>query len=761
MARPFRFTFILVLAALATGLSAVGGWRFARASAPVNGPIVLISIDTLRSDHLPAYGYRKVSTPAIDALAADGTVFERAYSHAPQTLPAHASILSGRLPFETGVRDNVGFVVKPGERLLPQMLRDRGFATAAVVSSFVLRRETGIDQGFELFDGALPPAGDGTSTGPVRRDGGESEAIAERWLDGQRTPRVFLFLHLYEPHAPYAPPPRYAEYAPYDGEIAYADEIVGRLIHYLKSHQLYDRSTIVLLSDHGEGLGDHGEQQHGLLLYDEAIHVPLIIKQAGGAGAGRRIADLVQHVDVAPTILDLAKAPIPGNLRGRSLKLLLDGTRQPRNESVYSEALYGRYHFGWSALTAVTGDRYQYITEVDSRQSSVDSRQSTVVSRQSSVDSPPREELYDLQRDPKEKVDVGQDHAEARLAAREALGRIAAGPTVPREVSDEERQRLEALGYVGEHVESTAESTEAAAIDRQDQLDVLEAYRKAGELVTNDRLAPAIDILQRLAHDYPSMADVWRRLGDLLMAAGRLDQAARAYERSAGLTPGDTSALLAAAAAFSRLGRLDEAQHHADAALTVAGDRPGRSRATAEAMLARIAVARNDFDAARDRAAEGQRADPSAPLVAYVDGLIASHQGQYDDALEHFQSVKTGTRGRPVPLGEFHFNVADTLAHLERWTEAIAEFHAEIAASPRNLRARAGLARAHAAAARPDDAERTLADLIRVARTPEGYALAAHTWTTIGQPRRAAALRSEAPRLFRGDPTLKLFALAR
>ena len=140
MSRPLRFTFILALAALGTGLAAVSGWRYARASAPLSGPIVIISIDTLRADHLPVYGYKKVRTPAIDALAADGVVFERAYSHAPQTLPAHTALLSGRLPFETGVRDNVGFAVKPAERLLPQMLRDRGYATAGIVSSFVLRK---------------------------------------------------------------------------------------------------------------------------------------------------------------------------------------------------------------------------------------------------------------------------------------------------------------------------------------------------------------------------------------------------------------------------------------------------------------------------------------------------------------------------------------------------------------------------------------------------------------------------------------------
>ena len=213
----------------------MGAWRHARGSARVNGPIILISIDTLRADHLPVYGYRKVKTPAIDTLAADGTVFERAYSHAPQTLPSHASILSGRLPFETGVRDNLGFTVKRSERLLPQMLRERGYKTGGVVSAYVLRRETGIDQGFDFFDDQKPPSSPEITLGELQRDGGDSEQIAERWLDRQPSPRIFLFLHLYEPHKPYTPPAGFAEMRPlHDGEIAYSDEIVGRLIGYRK-----------------------------------------------------------------------------------------------------------------------------------------------------------------------------------------------------------------------------------------------------------------------------------------------------------------------------------------------------------------------------------------------------------------------------------------------------------------------------------------------------------------------------------------------
>ena len=234
---------------------------------------------------------------------------------------------------------------------------------------------------FDFFDGDLSSTSAELPTSQVRRDGAESEAIAERWLEQQRSPRVFLFLHLYEPHAPYTPPVQYAEYEPYDGEIAYADAIVGRLIRFLKSHQLYDRSTIVLVSDHGEGLGDHGEQEHGLFLYDEAIHVPLIVKQAAGAGSGLRIRDVVQHIDIVPTILDFAKAPISGNLRGRSLTGILDGTRSLPKQAVYSESLYARYRFGWSDLTAITGAEYRYIHS-------------------------PHDELFEIEHDPYERRNV-------------------------------------------------------------------------------------------------------------------------------------------------------------------------------------------------------------------------------------------------------------------------------------------------------------------------------------------------------------------
>ena len=305
MKRPFMI--LAVAAILALGAWAVLRGRWGAAPSAADGPIILISIDTLRADHLPAYGYTHVRTPNIDALASEAAVFEQAYTHSPQTLPAHTSILSGQLPFDHGVRDNIGFTVKPGQWFIQRALHERGWPTGGFVSAYVLRSATGINQGFDTFDSDLPPASPELSIGQVQRDGSQTLAAAEKWLGARDAKPFFLFLHFYEPHKPYAPPARFAPYGPYDGEIAYADELVGRLFDRLRAAKLYDRATIVLLADHGEGLGDHGEQEHGMFLYRETTHVPLMVKLPGRHPA-RRVAAPVQHIDLVPTILDLVGA---------------------------------------------------------------------------------------------------------------------------------------------------------------------------------------------------------------------------------------------------------------------------------------------------------------------------------------------------------------------------------------------------------------------------------------------------------------------
>jgi tetratricopeptide (TPR) repeat protein len=723
--RSLRFIFILVFAALGTGLAALGGWRYARASAPVSGPIILISVDTLRADHLPAYGYKNVKTPAIDALAADGAIFERAYSHAPQTLPAHAALLSGQLPFETGVRDNVGFAVKTGERLLPQMLRERGFTTGGIVSAFVLRKETGIGQGFDFFDGEMPATSPELSIGQVQRDGGESEKIAEHWLDTIGTTRAFLFLHLYEPHKPYTPPERFAQYAPYDGEIAYADEIIGRLVKYLKSHQLYDRSTIILLSDHGEGLGDHGEQEHGLFVYDEAIHVPLIIKQESNTGGGRRIPDLVQHIDIVPTVLDLVKAPGVGSLRGRSLKPVLEGTGKLTPPSIYSEALYARYHFGWSELTALTDERYRYIKA-------------------------PREELYDLNRDPHEKTNIAEERPQPRQALRGALDRVTAAATItaPADVPAEARERLQALGYVGAQTDVSTRPGDTLA-DPKDKRDILERYRAAVDFAGQRKWPQAIALLQQILHEDPEMADVWSQLAVFATRFDRYDLSVDAYKHYIALKPQEPTAYIGAAAGLLKLRKFDEARDHASLAVDVAADTDHRSKATAHEMLARIALTRHEPDTAREEARLAHEEDAALPLPSYVDARILYDQGKYEDALPGFLEAIAAVKKPGAPqIADLHYYAGDTLARLERYPEAETQFIEELKAYPQNIRARGGLAMLYQASGKSDEAATMIGDMMRITPTPDSYALAARLYAMFGDRKQAEAVKADARRTF-------------
>ncbi|MFL6244548.1 MAG: sulfatase, partial [Thermoanaerobaculia bacterium] len=268
-------------------------FAFACHRAPARPPVILISIDTLRSDHLPAYGYRAIATPAIDRLAADGIVYEHAFSHVPLTLPSHTSIFTGLLPAHHGVRDNAGFRLDAKTPTIASMLRAHGYATGGVVSAYVLRATTNASLGFDTYDDAIPFI-EGAPTGNLARPGRDSIAIARQWIAAKSAQPFFAFVHLFEPHAPYEPT--------YDAEITTSDALVGELLDSLRASGIYDDALIILLSDHGEGLNEHGEKEHGVLLYREALQVPLIVKLPGNERRGTRVAEAVQLVDVLPTI---------------------------------------------------------------------------------------------------------------------------------------------------------------------------------------------------------------------------------------------------------------------------------------------------------------------------------------------------------------------------------------------------------------------------------------------------------------------------
>lgn len=665
MSRPLRYTFILTLFAGGTILAALSGWRYARASAPVNGPILLLSIDALRADHLPAYGYRAGNTPAIDALANDGVVFERAFSHVPQTLPAHASILTGRLPFEHGVRDSSGFALNASERSLPEMLADRGYATAGITSSFLLRKSTGIDQGFGLFDsvesGSAP-------TAPLVRDGADAERVAERWFDSNGTTRAFLFLHIAEPAVDAAA----SDAVPltYDARITKADDVVGRLVRYLKSHQLYDQSTIVLVADHGQGLGAHGEQGHGLLLNDDVLHVPLIIKPAAGSDVAVRVKTPVQHIDIVPTVLDLAKAPVPGNLRGRSLAPLFAGGARSEERLLYAESLFGHYHFGWQSLTSVSDGRYRLVSGSPAQ-------------------------LFDAE---SPDTDVASSHADVVSHLQRALDELTAKDALPpmASLSDGDRLRLERLGYVGAAgVQSDTDTPGDPA--------VVEAYRHAIALFAADRHAEAIAAFRALADMAPMSTDIWNHLALTAARAERYDTAADAYRRIVQLAPDDAEGYLALSNALLRLRKYDEAKAQAEKVIAGPLGTP-LSVATAHELVARVALARRNVEAARAAARLAETSDPTRPVVGYVEGRIAFDQRRFVDALEAFEPAMAEVEDSPRPLADLELYTAEALLRVDRIAEAEYLFLQQLKDAPLNPRAIAGLAAVYKATGRTDEA---------------------------------------------------------
>ncbi len=720
-----RAAVLALAAAVATAIALVLSIPLARPSRRP-GPLVVISIDTLRADRVGAYGHRAARTPAIDALAREGILFERALSHSPQTLPSHASMLTGRLPFDHGVRDNVGFSLKGAQAgaTLAGALHQLGYRSAGFVSAFVLRPATGIGAGFDHFDAELPPGAPGASMGSVRRDGADTVARAERWLAGQPDGRFFLFVHLYEPHRPWRVPPGFEAADRYDAAISYADSLAGRLLRALAGRGFYDDATVVLLSDHGEGLGDHGEEEHGVFLYDESVRVPFVVKTARASRGGTRVPAPIGLADLFPTLIEAAGGRVPPGLDGRSLLPLLEGRPAPAERGVYAEALYPLYHFGWSPLYSLTDARYRYVLA-------------------------PTPELYDLERDPDERRNLAAARPRVAGAMRQALeARIRPAPERPSAVSSEERARFEALGYIGQASETAVATSGEQRPDPKAHVRALERYRAAVTLMGERRLLEAIEAFREVVADEPAMLDVWVQLGHALMRTGRHREAIDAMKRAAALDPGSADAVLAIASAELRVGNLDGAAANAGAVLE-------REPARAREVLARVALARGRAALAVEQARLAQQADPTLPLPGYIEGALHHARGEYAAAIPPLRRAAEQAAARHVTLRDLRFTLGDALAREGRDAEAEREFLGELEAFPENSRARASLALLYQAQGRAADARRAVADLVEITPTPESFQLAVRTLAIAGDRDEAAAVLSRGLGRFPGDGGLR------
>jgi arylsulfatase A-like enzyme/Flp pilus assembly protein TadD len=645
-----------ILAAVAIALGALQWAVISRRQAAsferrADQNLLLITIDTLRADALSSYG-GAARTPNLDALASRGTRFAFAHAHAVLTRPSHASILTGTYPYENGVRDHSGYRLKPGTPTMASILKDQGFATGAFVGGVPLERRFGLDGGFDVYDDRFGRTGNHSDFTLAERPAGEVVDAALNWIS--RTPgRWFLWVHVFDPHAPYAPPPPFdTEYAgrPYYGEVAYVDKALGPLLD--AAGRSARPTTVVVTSDHGEGLGDHGELTHGLLAYETTLRVPLIITQleagswqpeAGSrkleAGSGHVSSYPARHVDLLPTLLDAVGLTAPSTLPGRSLvpgaPLLPD-----QDVSSYFEAMSAMLNRGWAPLQGVVAGHEKYVDL-------------------------PKPELYDLTADPKEETNLVDRKGDRRRVLEARLRDFHAAPPGDRFAeSPDVAAKLQSLGYTSGSAPRKAKYTEDD--DPKNLMELDQWIQQGIEAWQHGRRAEALQTYERIIQRRPSMAIGYRnlaflqwqdgdargaiqtlerafradaiepgmttQLGSYLAEAGRASDAIALLEPLAAQTPADPDALNALGIAYARAGKSERSAAVFRRALS---ENPSNVQALEN--IGTLELQRGNLLDARKALEQAVAIDPRSARAHNGLGVVAMHAGSANEAFGHWK----------------------------------------------------------------------------------------------------------------------------
>jgi arylsulfatase A-like enzyme/cytochrome c-type biogenesis protein CcmH/NrfG len=506
--------------------------------------VVLITIDTLRPDHLHCYGYDKIETPNIDSVANDGIRFQQAYTPVPITLPSHSVILTGTYPMMSGMHDFSGNNLSPEQPTLATVLRARGYDTGAVIAAAVLDRRFGLNHGFDFyydhFDFSRLAE---TNLDLMERPANEVIDQALSWLARPRKRPFLLWVHLYDPHHPYTPPAPFSERYksdPYDGEIAFADTQLGRLLGYLKKHGLYNEALLVISGDHGEGLGEHGEKTHGFFVYNSTLHVPLIIKPPHWEKIAKKIqSDDVSLVDLMPTMLGLLGMPVPPKVQGKDLaKELIEGGKL-KDSPLYSETYLPRIHFDWSELRGLQVPGYHFIDG-------------------------PKPELFDLSHDPHELHNL---YGEKRAVSGELLAQLT---SVVREYTLEHQlaqkstldpelaRRLQALGYTAFASGTGSAVSDPKLPDPKDRIQVYEAVTEAIDDSQHGRFQESIAKLKTVLPIEENSVPIHYLLGLNYYRSKDFENAVMEFKKALELSPNYMLATFNLGLAYAALGRDDE-----------------------------------------------------------------------------------------------------------------------------------------------------------------------------------------------------------
>ncbi|MEW6363889.1 MAG: sulfatase-like hydrolase/transferase [Acidobacteriota bacterium] len=673
---------LLLLGGLAVGAACALGWAtwrylpfFLGDHPPERPNIVLVTIDTIRADRLGCYGYTTARTPTLDRIAADGIRFRTAFAPVPLTLPSHATMMTGQIPPSHSVHDNAASRLGHDVPVVPETLAAAGYATAAFVSGFPLDRRFGLSRGFHTYDDRFPRGRPGRVP-YVERTADRTTDAAASWLATAQSP-FFLWVHYFDPHAPYEPPGAYSDTGTaYDGEIAFVDEELARLLDAL------DRQTtiVIVAGDHGESLGEHREDTHGLFVYDSTLRVPLLI--AGPGIRARVVGGAALLTDLAPTILKLAGCDIPGAMTGR---LLLDPLPA---RATYAESLFGHLNCGWAPLYSLRDGRWKLIEA-------------------------PSVELYDLETDPGEMNNVAGEQVAAVRSLREQLRKQNAHPVSEASAPDREtREKLAGLGYL-----SGGAST-GSGRDPKDLVDLANELERAMPMVYT---APerAAEILRGICDADPQNPIARRTLATALAHQGRFDEAANTVESTiqAGTAPVDArvslseylrlagrtgaavaaaqqaikqdplspEAHLAAAKALLAEGRQEEASEAVDSALKLAPD-----YVDALQMAADLLISQGAFGVAAERLQRAVNIDPDDTATTMKYGTCLVRAGQIASAITVFE----GLIEREPQNGHAMLLLAGALAKNGNAASAVKYFERAIAAGVKTPACYNGLAMA-------------------------------------------------------------------
>ena len=619
--------------------------RPASAAGSPSPNVVVITIDTLRADHLGCYGNQQIRTPNIDSLAADGVHFERAYTPVPVTLPAHTVLFTGTYPLLSGIHDFSANKLSPTQPTLASVLKEQGYTTGAVIGSAVLDSRFGLNRGFDFYyDHFDFNRLQESNLDEMERPGNVVADIALDWLAKHDKNKFFLWMHLYDPHFPYRPPEPYSEQyknRPYDGEIAFADAQVGRLIRFLKDKGLYQNTIIVLTGDHGESLGEHGEKTHGFFIYNATLRIPVIF-HLPGQKLGNRMSELVSLADLMPTVLQVLKVDVPSQVQGRNLLPLMTTKKEDQSQGLYAETFLPRLHFNWSELRGIETKNYHFIDA-------------------------PKPELYDLAKDPGETQNLystkkavademrarlttlirqyggGQELAEktgldpALMERLKSLGYAGfsggGSPTVSNRSLPDPKDRIQLYELFSDAVAESQhgkypESTEKLSLVLKTEPDSIPAHYLLGLNYYRMREFPkAVEHLRRVVQMSPDYALAVFQLGLAYGQMGEWEQAIESLKRTLQLDATNFSASYNLGAAYLQKKMVPEAVIAFRQCITTAPDYAPGHRALGEVLLYQGQI--NEALAELRRATELDPHEPGAHL-ALAKALVAA--GRHEEA---------------------------------------------------------------------------------------------------------------------------------